>query len=273
MEPGVVTLTERIRDTGNYDRFDPPIKCWIYPGSHGSINITEAIKHSCNYFFNETGYRLSLGQNNEYLPELGLEKLGKYAEMFGLGECTGIELTEAFPEISTEDPLRSAIGQGKNNYTNVQLARYVMTLANRGDNYELTLLDKRTDSEGNLIENYEAALTRKVEIADISWDVVHNGMRAVVAEGSVSSIFHSLSVLAAGKTGTAQENAYRPNHALFVGYAPYDNPEVAVSVLIPNGYTSSYAAEIARNVLAIYFGEVDEAEENASTPNGVVIMD
>lgn len=273
LEEGVITLTERIRDTGNYDRFEPPIKCWIYPGSHGSINVTDAIKHSCNYFFNETGYRLSLGQSGEYLPELGLEKLGKYAEMFGLGECTGIELTEALPEISTEDPLRSAIGQGKNNYTNVQLARYVMTLANRGNNYELTLLDRRTDSEGNLIENYEADLVRKVEIADSSWDVVHNGMRAVVAEGSVSSIFRSLSVLAAGKTGTAQENAYRPNHALFVGYAPYDNPEVAVSVLIPNGYTSSYAAEIARNVLAIYFGEVDEAEENASTPNGVVIND
>lgn len=273
LEEGVITLTEKIRDTGIYDRFKPYIKCWIYPGSHGQINVTQAIQHSCNYFFNETGYRLSLNQNGEYVPELGLEKLDKYAQMFGLGECTGIELTESLPEISTEDPLRSSIGQGNNNFTNIQLARYVMTLANKGYNYQLTLLDKRTDSEGTLIENYAASLARKVEVADSTWEVVHNGMRAVVAEGTVSSIFRSLSVPVAGKTGTAQENSYRPNHALFIGFAPYDNPEVAVSVLIPNGYTSSYAAEIARNVLAIYFGEADETEENASTPNDAVVND
>lgn len=273
LEEGVVGLGERIRTTGLYDRYKPEVKCWIYPGSHGSITVTEAIKHSCNYYFNEVGYRLSLNSVGEYVPDYGLERIRKYAEMFGLGECTGIELTESLPEISTEDPLRSTMGQGNNNYTNIQLARYVMTLANSGYNYQLTLLDKRTDSEGELIEQYEPKLARKVEIAESSWDVVHNGMRAVVAEGSVSSIFRSLSVLVSGKTGTAQENAYRPHHALFVGYAPSNQPEVAVSVLIPNGYTSSYAAEIAKNVLAIYFGEADEMEENASTPNGAVVND
>jgi len=272
LEEGVVGPYEPIRTTGYYDRFKPPIKCWIYPSSHGTITVTEAIRHSCNYFFNEVGYRLSLSTTGEYVPSYGLERLGKYAQMFGFGECTGIELTESLPEISTEDPLRSTMGQGNNNYTNIQLARYVMTLANSGYNYNLTLLDKRTDSEGELLENYEAELVRKVEIADSSWDVVHNGMRAVVAQGSVSSIFRSLTVQVAGKTGTAQENSYRPHHALFIGYAPYDDPKVAVSVLIPNGYTSSYAAEIARNVLAIYFGE-SEGEEDASTPNGAVVND
>ena len=271
LEEGVIGLNERIRTTGIYDRYKPEVKCWIYPGSHGSITVTEAIQHSCNYYVNEIGYRLSLNSAGEYIPDYGLERLGKYAKMFGLGECTGIELTESLPEISTEDPIRSTMGQGNNNYTNIQLARYVMTLANSGYNYQLTLLEKRTNSEGGLIEQYEAKLARKVEIADSSWNVVHNGMRAVVERGSVSSIFRSLSVHVSGKTGTAQENAYRPHHALFIGYAPSEQPEVAVSVLIPNGYTSSYAAEIARNVLAIYFGE--SGEENVSTPNGAVVND
>ncbi len=273
LEEGVVSITERIRTTGSYDRFKPEIHCWIYPGSHGTINITEAIRDSCNYYCNEIGYRLSLNSVGEYVPEYGLERLGKYAKMFGLGECTGIELTESLPEISTEDPLRSAMGQGNNNYTNIQLARYVMTLANSGYNYQLTLLEKRTDSEGNLIEQYDAKLARKVEIAESSWDVVHNGMRAVVTNGSIASIFRSFPIAVSGKTGTAQENAYRPNHAVFVGYAPSDQPEVAISVLIPNGYTSSYASEVAKNALSIYFGETKEQTENASTPNGAIVID
>ena len=177
--------------------------------------------------------------------------------MFGLDHKSGVEIPEMEPLISTEDPERSAMGQGSHNFTNVQLARYVAAIANKGTVFELSILDKLTDSKGNLIEDYTPEISSHIDAADTTWDTVHQGMRAVIAQGSARSIFSDLEVEIAGKTGTAQESGNRPNHAFFISYAPYDNPEICVTVNIPYGYSSSNAANIAKNVYRNYYGFTD----------------
>ncbi|MBO5278522.1 MAG: penicillin-binding protein [Lachnospiraceae bacterium] len=272
LEEGVISTTERIYDNVVFDTVLPAVKCWS-SASHGRETVVDAIMNSCNYYFYEVGYRLSLDESGVYTPELGNEKLKKYADMFGLGTTSGIELSEAAPQISTEYPIQSAIGQGNNDFTNVQLARYVATIANGGTNRKLTLLDKRTDSEGNIQERYHAEITNQVQLKESTWESVHRGMELVVSRGSVRSIFKDVPFTVAGKTGTAQENPMRPNHAVFVGYAPCENPEIAVSVLIPNGYTSSYAAEIARNALMLYYNVDEETMEEAMVPGDTIVVD
>lgn len=272
LEEGVISAAERIYDEVIFDTVLPAVKCWS-SASHGNETVVEGIMNSCNYFFYEVGYRLSLDENGVYTPELGNEKLRKYAEMFGFGTPSGIELSEAAPHISTEYPVQSAIGQGNNDFTNVQLARYVATVANGGINRKLTLLDKRTDSEGTIKESYHAEITNQVQLKESTWESVHKGMELVVSQGSVESIFKNVPFTVAGKTGTAQENTMRPNHAVFVGYSPCDNPEIAVSVLIPNGYTSSYAAEIARNSLMLYYDVDEDKLEEAMVPGDTIVVD
>lgn len=256
IENNVITATSTITTKGIFDTVTPSPKCWIYPGRHGTINVTQAIQHSCNCFFYEVGYRLSKDSNGNFSNDLGLSKLKKYGELFGLTETSGVEIEEYQPLFSTENSISSAIGQGSHSYTGVQLARYVNTLSNKGEDYSLTLIDKIKDNSGNTVVEHEPNLAHEVNVPESTWTAVRTGMRNVVALGSVRSVFSSLGVTVAGKTGTAQENANKPDHALFIGFAPYEEPKVSISVVIPNGFSSSNAAEAARNVLKLYFGEV-----------------
>lgn len=268
---GVITTGETIRDEVTFKKITPSPSCWSSSG-HGSINVSQAIEHSCNYFFYEVGYRLSMS-NGQYNAETGLAKLRKYAEMFGLNEKSGVEITESQPEISDEYPVPSAIGQGTNNFASVQLARYVTAVANSGTSFKLSLLDKVTDSSGNLIKDYTPEVYSKIDIPSSIWDAVHQGMRAVAQK---TGCLKKLSVPVAGKTGTAQENKLRPNHALFVGYAPYDDPKIAMCVKIANGYTSANSAEVASDVVKYYFNLVDSGQllnGMASTPSTATIVD
>ena len=179
--------------------------------------------------------------------------------MFGLNEASGIEISEKDPQMTTEKPEASSIGQGKNSYSNVQLARYITAVANRGDVYKLSLLDKMTDSQGNLLEDFTPEIRSKIDIADSTWNVVQSGMRKVISDGSANRIFSDLEVDIAGKTGTAEEvkNGHTINHAFFVSFAPYQNPEIAVTVNIPYGYSSSNAATAAKNIYRFYYGYTD----------------
>lgn len=264
MVSAVAALTEGVIDgsstvycTGEFTKVTPSPKCWIYPNAHGSLNVVGALEHSCNDFFYEVGYRLATDDGN-YDSDLGTDTLAKYAEMFGLGATSGIEITEAEPEISDEYAVQSAIGQGTNNYTVSQLARYVSAVANRGTVYSLSLVDKVTDSDGSLVKDYEAeAVNTMDEISSRTWDLVQEGMEQMV---SSSATFNSIDFSMAGKTGTAQQSSLHPDHGLFVGYAPSDEPEIAVAVRITHGYSSSYAAEIGRDIARIYFdvGTKDE---------------
>lgn len=256
LEEGVITGSDIITCTGLYDKVNSNIKCWIYPRSHGSLNVVGGITNSCNYFFNEVGFRLSLDSNLNFNSDLGISKLTKYADMFGLSDLSGVELVENKPEISTQFSIPSAIGQGTHNYTTTQLARYVTTIANKGTCYNLSILDCVKDSDGNVIQDFTPTVRNTVDIKQNTWDLVWQGMRGVV-ENATS--FDSLTMEAAGKTGTAQENKNRGNHALFVGFAPYNAPQIAIATRIAFGYTSANAAEVSRDVFKYYFNLDDKS--------------
>lgn len=241
---------------GLFDVFSQPPRCWIYPGGHGNENVTTAIRDSCNVYFYNVGYNLGV-TGDGYSSDLGLEKLEQYASMFGLTEKSGIEIEEQEPQFSDIDSVRSAIGQGSNAYTTVGLARYVTTVANRGTCYDLTLIDKITDPGGNLLEERSAAVRGTIDMDVSYWNAIQSGMRQVVQN---QSYYKDVRVSVAGKTGTAQENLNRANHAVFVCYAPYEAPEIAIATRIANGYTSSYAAQITRDVISYHFDLTDEEE-------------
>lgn len=256
-EQVVSSLSDTITCTGIFDKLSPTIhRCWISPGAHGAMNLSSAIANSCNSYFYEVGYRLSqdgTGYNSNY----GLSRLQPYAEMFGLTEKSGIEITESEPKFSDELSVPSTIGQGTHNYTAVGLARYVTTVANSGTNYKLSILDKLTDSKGNLIADYEPEVSHILDLDSGLWNAIHTGMRQVVA---TKAYFNELDVNVAGKTGTAQQDRTRANHALFVSYAPYEDPEISVTVRIAFGYESAYAAQTAKDVYKYYYGLADDEE-------------
>ena len=247
--------SEQILDEGQFTKVTPSPKCWVYPSNHGLINVSEAIRDSCNYFFYEVGYRLS-STGDTYNETKGITAIQKYAEMYGLGDTTGIEIPENEPQIATKVPILAAIGQSDNNYTTTELARYVTAVANSGTVYNYTLLSKVTDSDGNLIESYEPTVKNQIEgISQSTWDAIHSGMRMVVESHKE---FDGFPIAVAGKTGTAQQILTRPNHALFVGYAPYEDPQVSIATRIAYGYTSSNAADLSAKVLSYYFHVADE---------------
>lgn len=254
---GAITPYTTFTCTGLFDKISPPPTCWIYPrGSHGSLNVTGGIRHSCNVFFYELGYRLGT-TGDTYSTDTGLETLKKYADMYGLTETSGIEIEESSPQVATRDAVRAAIGQDNNSYSTVGLARYVTTVANSGTCYDLTLIDKITDHSGNLLTDNSAQVRNTIDMENSYWDAIHLGMRQVIEN---NTYFKDMKINVAGKTGTAEENKRRANHALFVCYAPYENPEIAIATRIAYGYTSSYAARTTKDVLQYYFDLVDEEE-------------
>ena len=259
LEEGAVSLTETVNCTGQYQEISPYMKCWVYPSMHGPLDVEHGIMNSCNVFFAEMGHRFSTDMYGNYDPELGIEVIQKYASMFGLNETSGIEISEKAPQMTNEKPEASSIGQGTNSYSNVQLARYVSAMANRGNVYNLSLLDKMTDSKGMLLEDYTPEIRSHIDISDTTWNIVQSGMRKVISDGSAKKIFSDLEVDIAGKTGTAEEvkNGHKINHAFFVSFAPYQDPEIAVTVNIPYGYSSSHAATAAKNIYRYYYGYTD----------------
>ena len=263
---GAITLQEDVKCTGTFTEIVPSPRCWKVSG-HGTENLVSAIRDSCNYYFYNVGYDLSL-DNEVYNESLGLNTLYEYADLYGLTEKSGIEITEAAPSVSDTDPVRSAIGQGTNSFTTVGLARYVTTIANSGTCYNLTLLDKVTDSSGNVIREYDADIRNTIEMPSEYWNAIHQGMRQVVEN---KQYFSDLAVNVAGKTGTAEQTRTRANHALFVCYAPYETPEIAIATRIPFGYSSDYAAQATRDIIKYYYGLAEEEElitGTADSPDG-----
>ena len=251
LEEGIVNADTTFFCDGQFSEVQPSPRCWVYPNGHGTLNAVHAIENSCNVYFYNVGYQLGMDSEGNYDSDLGTDRLAKYAEMFGLGEKSGLEIDEASPHISDEYSIQSAIGQGNNNFTVSQLSRYVAAVANRGTVYDLTLIDKITDSSGNLLRDNEAEVVRTMDdVSQSTWNQLHEGMELMV---SSHATFSGLDFTMAGKTGTAQQNELHPDHALFVGYAPADSPEISIAVRIVNGYNSGYASEIGRDVSQIYF--------------------
>lgn len=263
----VITTSDQIRCTGIYNDISNKPKCWIYPGSHGLDNVSEAIRDSCNVFFYTVGNRLAQKKTGSYNDANGIDLIQKYAHIYGLDQKTGLEISESKSSVATKYPVMAAIGQSDNNYTTVALSRYVTAVAS-GKKYNYQLMNKIVDADGKTVKKYKA------DYEDISdtltssqWDAIHSGMREVV---STMDRFQGFDIPVAGKTGTAQQTGHA-NHGLFVGYAPYDDPEITIAVRIANGYSSHNAATAARNVISYYNKETsmkDIKEMKAAGANG-----
>ena len=270
MNEGVIGVNDVIQTKGYFDKTETPAKCWIYPSAHGTIGISKAIEESCNYFFYELGYRMATKDTGTYSDITGVERLQKYAGMFGFDSTSGIELPESKPQISDADSIRTAIGQGTNNFTATQLARYVTTLANSGTCYDLSLVSEIKDIDGNVVYKNEHKVQNQLDFPAEQWNVVRQGMRQVVSvHTSSSALINQINVAVAGKTGTAQQSEARPNHALFVSFAPYENPEVTVTSVIPFGYSSGNAVELSGLVYA-YLYDPDVLENTTITGNNAL---
>lgn len=274
LESEVITPSTKILTKGKYTYWeDYQPACWIYNqygGSHGRIDVSEAIYHSCNYFFYEVG-RL-----------MGIDTLNAYATAFGLGEPTGIELNEKTgildgPEYraQTEEMwvggtvLQCAIGQGSSLFTPLQLANYVATLVRGGERYAAHLLDSVTKQDGEVIvSNTETELLSVVEMSQSTLSVVKKGMGDLVTSGTVSQYFDECIVTAGAKTGSAQIGTEVAN-GVFVCFAPFDEPEIAVAIVIEQGGSGSALAATAVNILNAYFAPSDIG--TALVPEGALL--
>ena len=286
LETGAITTTEEINDTGIYTRFsDYQPVCWYYTDykkGHGYLNVSEAIQHSCNFFFYEAGYRT------------GIDNIVKYAEYYGLGSKTGIELPsetsgtlsspdaaeEAGETWSTGMVLSSAIGQSYNAFSPLQIAKYIAMIANGGNEVNPTIIKTIMNADGTEvskeeIEEYvneelglEDTETEDLNISEETIEAIKEGMKSVALEqgGTAYSIFKDFDIEVGGKTGSAEASGGYVN-AWFVGFAPYDDPEIAVVVMVENGGHGNYIATAVKNIIAEYFGmniSSDEIQEDNS---------
>lgn len=283
LESGVIDTSVKINDTGVYPKYTNPV-CWYYTSfhrGHGYLNVSDAIKHSCNYFFYETGDRM------------GIDTLAKYARYFGLGGKTGIELpsetagTLASKETKKEktgedwyagETLSAAIGQSYNNFSPLQMAKYVSMLANGGKNVDPTIIKTIRNADGSEvskeeIQNYSNEKlgitednTEDLQINQANLDAVLEGMRSVTSEtgGTAYSIFKDFNIEVGGKTGSAETSTGDVN-AWFVGFAPFDDPEIAIVIMVENGGHGNYTAEVVRDIMAEYFGmNIQNVQEDVS---------
>lgn len=261
LESGVVSLTEQIRDTGRWYYPDmiagtEPFSAWCWKRSgHGPQNVTQAITNSCNYFFYTMGYRLGIG------------RLDKYAAAFGLGSKTGIEIGDdagilAGPEHSQTvgqtwyggNTVMAAIGQSDNLFTPLQLANYIATLVDGGNHYAAHLLKsvKSYDNSSVIYTGVPDPLNT-IEIKPENLAAVKNGMHDLTTKGSLASYFRSCVVDTGAKTGTAQITKDIKNNGVFVCFAPFDEPEIAVAIVIEKGGSGAALATAAVEILNAYF--------------------
>lgn len=268
LETGAVGVDEGVVCTGKYPKYHQPI-CWIYNygGSHGWQNVSLAIKNSCNYFFYEMGDRMKE------------EKIADYAKYLGLGRKTGIEIlgeeegTLATKEVAAKkgqiwnpgDPLSAAIGQSYNSFTPLQIAKYVSMIANSGKEIRPTVIKSIIDNNGsylsrdeinkfsNEITGYKDVKIDHREFKKENIGAVQNGMYLVTTPGGTAhGTFGDFNIKVAAKTGTAE--AGNDTNGIFVSYAPYDNPEIAVVVIVENGYEGYFTSDAVKEIYMEYFG-------------------
>lgn len=269
LETGAITTTDKIRDTGIYRKYNSSWKCWKISG-HGYLDVSNAIERSCNYFFYELGDRV------------GIDTLAKYSYYLGLGHKTGIELKGEIPgvlasnEIAKQEnrvwnpgeTISAAIGQSYNTFTPIQMAKYVAMVANRGKKLDVTIVKSIIRPDGSEIprNEYESKVSEKLGLTpdnteemgfnEANIQAILEGMRGVTSEsgGTAYSTFRDFGIEVGGKTGSAQTGVEGKTNAWFVGFAPFDNPEIAIVVFVRNGGSGGYTAEVARDIIAQYFG-------------------
>lgn len=280
LETGAVNATETIYDTGIYPKGYNP-RCWIYSREghgHGALNVSGAIKNSCNYYFYEV------------ITRMGIENLEKYATYFGLGQKTNIELpgevsgTLAGKKLYDKlgqtwyygNSLSAVIGQAENNFTPLQMARYIAMLANGGNSVNVSIIKDIVDANGVSLgkDEIEKYTENKLNLSKINneelnikkenLDVVLEGMKSVTTEtgGTAYGVFKDFDIEVGGKTGSAE--AGNNVNAWFVGFAPYENPEIAIVVMVENGSHGSYTAEVTKEIIEQHFKLKEEAKENVT---------
>lgn len=265
LEEGKIGPTERLHTKGKwiYPGTNDGPSCWLTRaggGTHGDINVSQAITVSCNYFFAEMGYRL------------GMDKLNEYLRAFGLGEHTGIELYEEvglLPENPPGEDLspQAAFGQANQLYTPLQLANYIATLVSGGRHNEAHLLKAvKTYNNTGVVALGNDEPKNMVNIAPSTLEAVKKGMHGLT-QGSLASHFRNCIVPAGAKTGTAQLGKGKKNNGVFVCFAPYDDPEIAVAIAIEKGGAGSALADTAVNILNTYFSASQSAESGALGEN------
>lgn len=273
LESGNITLTEKINDTGQYIKYGEKRNCWYYTDyhrGHGPLNVIGAIEKSCNYFFYETADRMQI------------DTLDKYAQYFGLGTKTGVELRDEtagvlasketkakmHPDASywaPGDTLNAAIGQGDNEFSPLQMAKYISMLANGGNKIDVSIIKTIRNADGTeeSRDNINKFVKQKLGLEDDNTEdlninkenlkVVLEGMRSVTEEGTAASIFKDFEIAVGGKTGSAEAPGNKVN-AWFAGFAPFDNPEIAVVVMAENGGHGYYTADAVKQIMREYFG-------------------
>lgn len=292
LEEGIISPNTTIYDKGTFkDAGKPYARCWIGSGSgsHGSVNVSEALEVSCNYFFYTVAYNMGSESIN---------KLNYYMRAFGLDDPTGVEIYELYnsmtnypthissPEYkeyvttqryenpsasdlkwSAGDTIRTAIGQSYNNYTSAILAKYIATLANGGTRYKNHFMHKIVDSNGNTIDTFKEIAEENIQLKQSTLDAIAKGMYLVTKgdKGTLRNSFKDYPVEVAAKSGTAQESDKRSEHTIFVAFAPYDDPQISVSVLIPYGNNSATAPAptVAKAVISNYL-QLSTTIENRS---------
>ena len=283
LESGAIDTNTTINDTGVYPKYTNPV-CWYYTSfhrGHGYLNVSDAIKHSCNYFFYETGDRM------------GIDQLAKYARYFGLGNKTGIELPsetsgtlasrETKKEKTGEDwyageTTSASIGQSYNSFSPLQMAKYISMIANGGHNIQPTIIKTIRNVDGSEVSkedikkysNEKLGITggeqEQLPIDQGNLDAILEGMRSVTSEtgGTAYNIFKDFNIEVGGKTGSAETSTGDVN-AWFVGFAPFDNPEIAIVIMVENGGHGNYTAEVVRDIMAEYFGmNIQSIQEDVS---------
>lgn len=277
LESGNITLTERINDTGVYRKYGGTWNCWYYTDyhrGHGYLNVLGAIEKSCNFFFIETADRM------------GIDTLDKYAKYFGLGKRTGIELPyETAGTLASKnyvksigetwnpgDTLNAAIGQGYNRFTPLQMAKYVSIVANGGHKVNTTIVKTIQNPDGSEVSKDEINnfVKQKLGLEDEEDDgitlnpdyinAVKEGMKSVTSDngGTAAVRFRNFNISVGGKTGSAEAgkdaNGRDIVNAWFAAFAPYEDPEIAIVIMVENGGHGNYTAEAVRNIMAEYFG-------------------
>ena len=287
LETGTITPRTTIHDNVTFRRVGRPyLRCWSAV-SHGAVDVATAIAVSCNYFFAEMSFRMATGERHEFEA---INTLNRYMIAFGLNSPTGVEIREpnqniaegqlvisspAFKEARVlaanpnarpqesawfaGDTVRTSIGQSLNNYSTAVMGSYIATLATGGARHKFNLVDKIEAGNGDLVRNFEPVVKEVVQMSQETINVVNRGMLDVTrgSRGTATSVFREFPINVAGKTGTAEEIANRPDHSSFGGFAPYENPEVAVYVMLPFGATRALpnsSAVVTRRILEEYFG-------------------
>ncbi len=263
LESGIITPSSIIQDRGIYTYYkDPQPMCWIYSqtgSTHGRINVSQAITDSCNYFFYEVG-RLT-----------GIRTLDSYASQFGLGQSTGIEIGDSSGVLASPEwaeshdqewtdgqTITAAIGQSYNLFTPLQLANYVATLVGGGDHYQAHLLKNvKAYDNSRLLYMYGDKPMNTVEISDSTLSAVTRGMHELTVSGSVAYAFENCVVSAGAKTGSAQVGTDIAN-GVFVAYAPYENPEIAVAIVIEKGGSGAALANTAVEIINSWFSRAQD---------------